>query len=50
MHKVTISRMRERYAQTVLTFRITYVHRVLRVGMPKFTVLFFELFSVKKKD
>jgi len=26
MRKVTVSRMRERYAQTVLTFRITYVH------------------------
>jgi len=25
MRKVTVSRMRERYAQTVLTFRITYV-------------------------
>jgi len=25
MHKVTVSRMRERHAQTVLTFRITYV-------------------------
>jgi hypothetical protein len=24
MRKVTVSRMRERYAQTVLTFRITY--------------------------
>jgi len=29
MRKVTVSRMRERYAQTVLTFRITYVlHKV----------------------
>ena len=27
MRKVTVSRMRERYAQTVLTFRITYVCR-----------------------
>jgi len=26
MSKVTVSRMRERYAQTVLTFRITYVY------------------------
>ena len=26
MRKGTVSRMRERYAQTVLTFRITYVH------------------------
>jgi len=26
MRKVTVSRMRERYAQTVLTFRITYVY------------------------
>ena len=25
MRKVAVSRMRERYAQTVLTFRITYV-------------------------
>ena len=25
MRKVTVSRMRERYAQTVLTFRITYI-------------------------
>jgi len=25
MRKVTVSRMRERYAQTVFTFRITYV-------------------------
>jgi len=25
MHKMTVSRMHERYAQTVLTFRITYV-------------------------
>lgn len=25
MHKVTVSRMRERYAQTALTFQITYV-------------------------
>ena len=28
MRKVTVSRMRERYAQTVLTFRITYVLRI----------------------
>ena len=28
MRKVTVSRMRERYAQTVLTFRITYVHYI----------------------
>jgi len=27
MRKVTVLRMRERDAQTVLTFRITYVHR-----------------------
>ena len=27
MRKVTVSRMRERYAQTVLTFPITYVFR-----------------------
>jgi len=26
MRKVTVSRMRERYAQTVLTFRTTYVY------------------------
>jgi len=26
MRKVTVLRMRERYAQTVLTFRITYVY------------------------
>ena len=26
MRKLTVSRMRERYAQTVLTFRITYVY------------------------
>jgi len=26
MRKVTVSRMRKRYAQTVLTFRITYVY------------------------
>jgi len=26
MRKGTVSRMRERYAQTVLTFRITYVN------------------------
>jgi len=26
MRKVTVSRMRERYAQTVLTFRITYIY------------------------
>ena len=25
MRKVTVSRMRERYAQTVLTFRIIYI-------------------------
>jgi len=25
--QVAVSRMRERYAQTVLTFRITYVHQ-----------------------
>jgi len=29
MRKVTVSRMRERYAQTVLTFRITYVNSVV---------------------
>jgi len=29
MRKVTVSRMRERYAQPVLTFRITYVVLVL---------------------
>jgi len=29
MRKVTVSRMRERYAQTVLTFRITYVKAFL---------------------
>ena len=28
MRKVTVSRMRERYAQTVLTFQITYVQYV----------------------
>jgi len=28
MRKVTVSRMRERYEQTVLTFRITYVFRI----------------------
>ena len=28
MRKVTVSRMRERYAQTVIIFRITYVHSV----------------------
>jgi len=27
MRKVTVSRMRERYAQTVVTLRITYVFR-----------------------
>jgi len=26
MRKVTVSRMRERYAQTALTFRIAYIH------------------------
>jgi len=26
MRKVTVSRMRDRYAQTVLTFRIIYIH------------------------
>jgi len=26
MRKVTVSRMRERYVQTVLTFRITYIY------------------------
>ena len=26
MRKVTVSRMRERYAQTVLTFLITYIY------------------------
>ena len=31
MRKVTVSRMRERYAQTVLTFRIIYVCCVLTV-------------------
>jgi len=32
--KVTVSWMRERYAQTVLTFRITYVpyHHLLLIG------------------
>jgi len=29
MSKVTVSRMRERYAQKLLNFRITYVHHVL---------------------
>jgi len=29
MRKGTVSRMRERYAQTVLTFRITYVFRTM---------------------
>jgi len=29
MRKVTVSRMRERYAQTVLTFRITYVFTII---------------------
>jgi len=29
MCKVTVSKMRERYAQKVLTFRITYVYYVL---------------------
>ena len=32
MSKVTVWRMRERYAQTVLTFRITYVLRSIRLG------------------
>ena len=27
MRKVTVSRMRERYVQTVLTFRIIYVYK-----------------------
>ena len=31
MRKVTVSRMRERYAQTVLTFRITYVLRIKKL-------------------
>ena len=41
MRKVAVSRMRERYAQTALAFRITYVYRVsqeecarLREGVP----------------
>jgi len=29
MRKLTVSRMSERYAQTVLTFRITYIHSSL---------------------
>jgi len=29
MRKVTVLRMRERYAQTVLTFRITYVYMTM---------------------
>jgi len=28
MCKVTVSRMRKRYAQMVLTFRITYIHKL----------------------
>jgi len=31
MHKVTVSRMRERYAQTVLSSRITYVVSHVRI-------------------
>ena len=27
MRKITVSRMRERYAQTVLTFQITYIYK-----------------------
>jgi len=30
MRRVTVPRMRERYAQTVLTFRITYVNYIAR--------------------
>jgi len=33
VRKVTVSRMRERYAQTVLTFRITYVYTVFAVDI-----------------
>ena len=33
MRKVTVPRMRERYAQTVLTFRITYVHVTQRTQL-----------------
>ena len=29
MRKVTVSMMREKYAQTVLTFRITYVNKMV---------------------
>jgi hypothetical protein len=31
MRKVTVSRMRERYAQTVLTFRIAYVLKLYKL-------------------
>jgi len=31
MRKVTVSRMRERYEQTVLTFRIAYIYENLRL-------------------
>ena len=31
MRKVTVSRMREGYAQTVLTLRITYVYEILNI-------------------
>jgi len=33
MRKLTVSRMRERYAQTVLTFRITYVECFINLGI-----------------
>jgi len=34
MCKVTVSRMRERYAQTEHTFRITYVYTTINFGCP----------------
>jgi len=53
MGKETVSRMREGYAQTVLTFRITYVHFPwidVRMRLVKLTKLLYliKIFSRQK--
>ena len=41
MRNVTVSRMRERYAQTVLTYRITYIYEVHKYNVGEIQTLEF---------
>jgi len=50
MRKVTVSRMCERYAQTVLTFRITYVHLSFITLLSKIHVTIFPVNYIYNVD